>query len=747
MPNRLADATSPYLRQHQDNPVDWYPWGDEAFERARREDKPIFLSVGYSSCHWCHVMAHESFESAEVASVLNEYFVPVKLDREERPDVDEAYMAAVQLTSGRGGWPMSVFLTPDRKPFFAGTYFPKDDRSGYPGFITICRQIAVAWTHRREDLEKAAEEISGAVRQSLSQPGPEGSVAFDQAFVDGAVRQILSDFDAEHGGFGQAPKFPPHTCIDFLLDYATRTPGPSELREAALGASLVTLQRMAYGGIHDHVGGGFHRYSTDGRWLLPHFEKMLYDNALCLSNYARASVLAEGFSPDIAERFRTTAAGIVDWTMREMTSEEGVFYSALDADSEGEEGKFYVWTEAEVRQVLGQHADVFLAAFNFTPEGNFRDEATGHASGTNIPHLSDEPTRDFEPHLEALRQAREARIRPGLDDKALTSWNGLMIGALAEVGLLAVAGRAAEVFLRVEAGLGHLPQQISPGQGAGRASGEAFLDGYAYLADALFRLAAIAEAFEQEGEPVEMPRSAADYRAQAERLGREMVERFYDPEAGGFFSSGDRHEVLFGRSKPAFDQPQPSGNAVALRVLLEMGDEVRARQTLSAMLGWMERVPSATEALFEAALPLMEMGQGAAPEATPEAEPAPPIEKPKPLTVGARLSPAEIEAGSDGYGSVEVVLSIPEGLHVNSNQPPARWLTATAVEVNPVKSEVSYPSAAGDRYEGEVRIPIRLQLPPGESGADFEVRVTYQACTESECQLPETKTFGGVIYR
>ncbi|AIE87523.1 DUF255 domain-containing protein [Fimbriimonas ginsengisoli] len=732
MPNRLANASSPYLRQHRDNPVDWYPWGEEAFARARDENKPIFLSVGYSSCHWCHVMAHESFEDEEVAAILNQEFISIKLDREERPDVDEAYMAAVQLTSGRGGWPMSVFLTPDRKPFFAGTYFPKLDRGNYPGFLSLTRQIAQAWRQRRTDLEKAASEISKAVSETLGKAPPATFSIFDQAFVDSAVRKVLSEYDGERGGFGNAPKFPPHTTIEFLMAYATSTVGPVELREGALGAALVTLQRMSYGGIHDHVGGGFHRYSTDGRWLLPHFEKMLYDNALLLANFGRASVIAEGIAPELAERFRASAAGIADWLMREMMAPDGTFYSALDADSEGEEGKFYVWTEDEVRQVLGAHADEFLTAYNFKPEGNYKDEATGQFTGTNIPHLTGEPSRDFDPHLQALRQARETRVKPGLDDKALTSWNGLVIGAFAEIGLLTVAAQTAEAFLAAEARLGHLPHQIVGGE----PSGEGFLDDYAVFTEALLRLSMVADAFHAAGEPVELPRPAAAYLDEAERLAKELIAKFYDEGAGGFFGTSDHHEILFGRAKPVLDQPSPSGNAIGLGILVALGDEARARQTLATMLGWMERAPSATEAMYYAALPML--------EAVSEA----PVEAAKPLVpakVEVKLVRSEIVAGADGFGHGEIRIAIPDGLHLNSDNPPARWLTPTKVEIRPASATVSYPAAVDDRYVGEISIPFQVELPRGKSDAEFEVRVSFQACTETECQLAEERVFGAVV--
>jgi len=742
VPNRLAQESSPYLRQHQNNPVDWFPWGDEAFAKAAAEDKPIFLSVGYSSCHWCHVMVHESFEDAEVANLLNLHFVSIKVDREERPDVDEVYMTAVQLTSGRGGWPMSAFLTPDRRPFFSGTYFPKEDRQGHPGFLTVLRQIVQAWATRREDLERGADQVADLLRQTRSKQPPETTDRFDQGFLDKVVADILQDFDPESGGFGPAPKFPPHTGIELLLTYATATAGPIEIREAAIEAAMITLQRMVFGGIHDHVGGGFHRYSTDAEWVLPHFEKMLYDNALMLGNLARASQIADKVMPELGERFRAAAAGIVDWLGREMRSPEGLFFSALDADSEGEEGKHYVWREAEVREILGARADAFLLAYNFSPEGNFADEATHQKTGQNIPFLTADHGGAFDEDLEALLFRRDSRVRPGLDDKAIVAGNGLAMIAFSEVGLVPMAAATAEVILAAEAEHGRLPHQITKSV----PSGDAFLDDYACFTDALFRIAGIAEAFEAEGEPFALPRPWESYREEATRLAEEMIARFYDASSGGFFLTAEGGEDLFGRSKPVFDQPVPSGNAVALRVLLGLGDAARAAQTVGGLMGWMARAPQATESLIGAALDFA-LGFGPEQEMMLESE----IEvavTPVPVPVSevrVQLSSREIVAGSDGKGSVEVILTVPEGLHLNSNEPPARWLVPTRVEVRPLKASVSYPVAVNDRFEDVVKIGVAIELPKGERAVEFELKVSYQACTDSECQAPVEKMFDGVL--
>jgi uncharacterized protein len=729
MPNRLAESTSPYLLQHQNNPVDWYPWGDEAFEKAKTEDKPVFLSVGYSSCHWCHVMEHESFEDEEVARILNERFVSVKVDREERPDVDEAYMTAVQLSSGRGGWPMSVFMTPDKKPFFAGTYFPKTDRGKYPGFITVITQIAEGWRSKRTDFLQAADEFEKALQETMQRQPPQTFSQLNWSLIDEAVQALAGDFDREHGGFGQAPKFPPHTAIDFLLAYATLPEAEERLRGAALSMVYATLQHMALGGVHDHVGGGFHRYSTDQRWLLPHFEKMLYDNALMLANYSFAARLIMNHDPGLGAFLARIAAGIVAWLDREMTAPEGYFYSALDADTEGEEGKFYVWTEDEVREVLGERAAAFTQTYGFAEGGNFEEEATGHKTGANIPHLQTDDGGAHAEDLAALLEARNRRTRPGLDDKGLTAWNGLMIRALAEAGELERAERAAKAILKAEIDHGVLPHQIAKGQ----PSGEAFLDGYAAFTLGLLALAEV----EEEGSP-----GQEEWLREASRLAQEMIEKFYDGERHGFFFSSENHEMLFGRNKPVFDHPIPSANAMAVRCLLRFSAFEPAEQSLQSFIGWMERAPQATEGLLLATLELF-MGKG---EARPAPDEEPTVAAPA-GEVSVNLERREIQVDAEGKGEAVVVIEIPPGLHLNSSAPPARWLTPTRLEVQPLRAVVGYPEGTDDRYEGTLQIPVTLELPAGESGAEFEIKVSYQACTETECQAPAEKTLSGVLYR
>jgi uncharacterized protein YyaL (SSP411 family) len=580
MPNRLARETSPYLLQHAENPVNWYAWSEEAFEQARERDLPVFLSIGYSSCHWCHVMAHESFESGEVAEVLNRDFISVKVDREERPDVDEAYMAATQLYSGRGGWPMSVFLTPDKKPFFAATYFPRET------FLHVLSQVTEAWTTRRRELQAAGDEFARSLAAVMGRDMPAAADSFLDEAPHHAVQFHASEFDQTHGGFGDKPKFPPHTAIEFLVTYALWEEARQELRDAALAMTLLTLERMCMGGIHDLVGGGFHRYSTDERWLLPHFEKMLYDNALMLGNLAWGIRIATELHPELAGLLMQAAERLTEWLVREMRSPDGLFFSAQDADVEGEEGKHYVWTSAEIGQVLGTDATAAMELFGVRAEGNFHDEASGELTGANVLHLSTLSTESVEGYLDRLLEVRLRRPAPGTDHKALVSWNGLLIAALCEVGALELAQQAAEAVLSAESALGHLPHQIVNGQ----ASGLGFLDDYAALCFGLLALA------EEDG--------GGRWRGEAVRIADQMVRLFFDHERGGFFGTSEMHEHLFGRTKPVFDQPVPSGNSLAIRCLIRLERREEAERSLRAVSGMMEHAPGGCEGLYTALLEL-----------------------------------------------------------------------------------------------------------------------------------------------
>jgi len=728
--NRLASSTSPYLLQHKDNPVDWFPWGEEAFAKAESQDKPVFLSVGYSSCHWCHVMEHESFEDAEIAKLLNENFISVKVDREERPDVDEAYMLAVQLSAGRGGWPMSIFLTPQKKPFFAGTYFPKDDRGQFTGFRTILRQIANGWKSKKSDFTKAADEFTKALKHAITREGPKTFSKPSPELLDQAVQNLTGEFDPEHGGFGAAPKFPPHSTLAFLMEYAALQSENEDLAKTALGMSLLTLEALALGGIHDHVGGGFHRYSTDEIWLLPHFEKMLYDNALLLGNFAKAAQITSSIDRDLSTLFAEASSGIIEWLNEEMRGENGLYYSAVDADSEGVEGKFYVWTEAEIRELLGDKADAFCQAFTVRPEGNFHDEAKGELTGENVLYQNDPASIKFENELSALKRARSLRVRPALDDKQIVSWNGLLLSGLAEAGEIESAEAIAEAILGYEKD-GELPHLIAKGD----AEGQAFLDDYAALVVGLLDLQdALDDNREASG--------TRDWGAEAERLAKKMVELFFDEERGGFFSTAAHHEQLFGRPKPVLDQPTPSGNALAVQALLRLGDLNRVRRALEHFTGWMETVPHATEAMLTATLWYL--------EAQPFAEAAVQMEPPKksaaPPEVQVSVQPKELVA-SNGNGSGVIMFDIPPGWHINSHEPPAKWLTPTSISFEPLRGSVDYPGAINDAYTGHVEVPFTVELPTGEQGADFEIRIAYQPCTEQECLLAQEKKLSAVVLR
>ncbi len=492
--NRLVFEASPYLRQHARNPVDWYPWGDEALARAAREDKPIFLSVGYATCHWCHVMEHESFEDAETAALLNAHYVCVKVDREERPDLDAAMMTATQLFTGRGGWPNSLWLTPDGKPWFCGTYFPREDRGPQrPGFKSMLTNLRAIWDTRRAEALDQAEAVVEAIVQQGALPEPAPGGLSGRALVDAALGQLAADFDPLHGGFGGAPKFPPHQALALLLDeYARRADA------ALLAMATRTLEAMAAGGIHDQLGGGFHRYSTDARWLLPHFEKMLTDNALLLAVYAEAARRTGRAD------FAAVARGIAGWALRDMRDAAGGFHTALDADSEGEEGRFYVWRPAELAALLGpEDAARFARIYGVEPDGNFREEATGERLGTNILYLP-QPLAEAAARegvdlatlarwREKLRAARDGgRIWPERDDKVLTSWNGLMIAGLARAGRLleepawiAAADEAADFCLTALRARGRLLAVWR----AGQAKLPATLDDHAFLALGLRRTA------------------------------------------------------------------------------------------------------------------------------------------------------------------------------------------------------------------------------------------------------------------
>jgi uncharacterized protein YyaL (SSP411 family) len=542
--NRLAKEKSPYLLQHAHNPVDWYPWGAEAFEKARKDDRPIFLSIGYSTCHWCHVMEHESFEDEEVAKFLNEHFVPIKVDREERPDVDQVYMAAVQAMTSHGGWPLSAWLTPDLKPFMGGTYFPKEDRFGRPGFLTILRRIDELWKTKRDELNESGNQLAEHLKKASVAEAP-GEVRLD-AVLEKAYFLVERAFEPQFGGFSRAPKFPHSTTIQFLLRHYARTG-----TKRALEMAEKSLTEMARGGIYDQLGGGFHRYSTDTQWLVPHFEKMLYDNALLAGCYVEAWQLTKN------ELYARIARETLDYVIRDMTSKEGGFYSAEDADSEKIEGKFYVWNPPQVAEVLGPDADGFMKAFDVTPRGNWEPFEESIPKKQSVLHVVEDG--DFKVQKKKLFEARSKRIRPHLDDKILTSWNALMISAMAQASQAlgeprygAAAVRAAQYLLAVHQKEGRLLRTSRQGE----AKLDAYLEDYACLAAAMLDL--YAATFD------------AAYFAQAEALVRKAIELFWDDAAGGCFTTARGHESLIARMREDYEGPIPTGNAVLALTLLKL---------------------------------------------------------------------------------------------------------------------------------------------------------------------------------
>jgi uncharacterized protein len=536
MANHLAQETSPYLLQHRDNPVDWFPWGEEALARASELDRPILLSVGYSACHWCHVMERESFEDAATAAYMNEHFVSIKVDREERPDVDALYMEAVQAMSGHGGWPMTVFCDPDGVPFYGGTYFPPDEGRGVPSFRMVMEAVVDAFENRRDELRERAPETRarlgaiGAIAPSGEAPGAE--------LLEAAVATLQAAVDMERGGFGGAPKFPPASALELLLSREITEPVER------------TLDAMMAGGIYDQIGGGFARYSVDASWLVPHFEKMLYDNALL------ARIYLHGWQALGHERYRRICEETLDWALREMRGPEGGFHSALDADSEGEEGRFYVWSPDELRAVLGDEADAVADFYGVSEAGNFEGKSVLHlAGGAPAP----EPNGLAEARR-TLYDTRSERVRPGLDDKRLTAWNALMLAALAEAGAvleredyLDAARACAEFILRdLRDDAGHLLRTYKDGEGRLNA----YLEDHAFLLEALLTL--YEATFEQR------------WFERAQVLADTLIARFGDPERGGFFSTSDDHEELIARRKEIGDHPIPSGNSAAALGLLRL---------------------------------------------------------------------------------------------------------------------------------------------------------------------------------
>ncbi len=589
-PNRLIFEKSPYLLQHAYNPVDWYPWGEEAFAKAKKENKPIFLSIGYSTCHWCHVMERESFEDIEVAKLLNDTFVCIKVDREERPDIDSIYMTVCQIMTGAGGWPLSIIMTPEKEPFFAATYIPRETLFVRLGMKELIPKIKALWTSHQDEVVGSAKHVTTLLRQIESPISSDklGKITLQEAY------QSLSDmFDGRYGGFGSAPKFPTSHQLTFLLRYWRRTG-----KEKALFMVEKTLQAMRLGGIYDHIGFGFHRYSTDARWLVPHFEKMLYDQALL------SLVYTEAYQATGKEEYGQAVSEMITYLLRDMTSPEGGFYSAEDAESESEEGKFYLWTEEQIRSTLLEgEAELLIKVFNITPDGNFKD-VTGKKTGENILHLKKNltemasdlkmPVEELQGHLEHMCQklfvARERRIHPAKDDKILTDWNGLMIAALAKAAqvfdeerYLEAAKRAGNFILEKSS---HAGGRLYHRYREGEAAVPAFLDDYALFTWGLIEL------YEASFE--------AEYLKNAIRLTEDMLKYFWDGEKGGFYFTAHDVDSVLVREKEIYNGAIPSGNAVAMLNLLRLGRmlakpqyEEKGAQMIRTFAGLVQKSPVA----------------------------------------------------------------------------------------------------------------------------------------------------------
>ncbi len=724
--NRLAGESSPYLLLHKHNPVDWYPWGPEALERARAEDKPIFLSVGYSTCYWCHVMERESFSSPAIAERMNRDFVNIKLDREERPDLDEIYMSATQILSGQGGWPNSVFLTPELKPYYAGTYFPPEDRYGRPGFPTLLRDLAEAWRSRRDDVLEQGEEMMRAMRHYLEEraapipePPPAGSVgrAFDS---------LAKRFDAAHGGFGGAPKFPSPSNLYFLAELAESRPEAARLLTA-------TLDAMARGGIYDQLGGGFHRYATDAAWRVPHFEKMLYDNGFLLELYAREH--ARTGDPQAARVVRQT----VNWLGREMTSPEGAFWSAIDAETHGHEGAFYVWSPEDLREVLGEEDAAFLApllGYEGAPffEGShyvlhLPERIEAAAARRRMP--ADQLLREIDAGRRKLFLARAERQRPATDDKVLADWNGIVIAGLAVAGRLLGepswverAARAAGFLLRtLRSPEGTLLHAWRAGQG----KVPALLGDYAFLVRGLLEL------HEATGEE--------RWLAESVRLTREQIARLRAPD-GGFYVAGESADLLF-RSKEVFDGAAPSANAIAALNLLALaertGEDGFREEAAESLRAFGQIVVSYPDAVRMLAVALRRWHGGVGGEE--EAPPAGAFGAALGLAAEAeRQVVARLTLGAereDGWRPFALALSIAEGWHINANPASAEELAATSVA--PRTGEIrgiSYPDPEPMGMVGQeevLAVYTGSVTFTGEIRGGDEVLLTYQPCDESRC--------------
>jgi uncharacterized protein len=734
--NRLANEASPYLLQHQHNPVDWYAWGDEAFERARRENKPIFLSVGYSTCYWCHVMERQSFENEAIAKVMNEHFINIKVDREERPDVDQLYMTAVQVLTHQGGWPMSVFLTPDLRPFYGGTYFPPSDAYGRPGFPTLLRAISDAYHNRKNEVEQSANQLVNILTQLAEPRRPESAMKIDETYINSLIARSTSDYDHHNGGFGSAPKFPRETLLELLLVSLRNDKSQIANHKSQI---LHTLDSLARGGIRDHLTGAFHRYSTDEKWLVPHFEIMLYDNAML------AWIYAEAFRQTNEPRYASVAEDILYFIKSEMRSEAGAFYTALDAEVDGHEGQNYLWTASEIESVLGATDAKFFNHWYGLDRGyNFADPHHGQGvADRNVLFLAPGfPSEQDESKLLNMRarllQHRRQRKQPRLDDKIITSWNALMIRAMAYGGkilnkpqYIQTAAKAADFLLK-----NHLREDgtlIRTSRGM-KLGPPGFLDDYAFLAQACLSLADAGD-------------TSHPWRERATSLMQTARDRFADEKTGGFYFSDASAKDLIIRQKGATDSPLPSGNAVAALVLLDLDQPDIASRVIETFAQQLEASAESMSSMVQAALEYVRRHGPivvAAGAASPADRPMSPEALAKTIvTLGASMaSPTQLH----------LQLTILNGFHINSHDP-AKGLIPTNVSATGIEIDsIDYPAgtersfAFADEpinvYENQVTVVLHLKSAPK---GPFRLSVSYQACDESACLPPATKTVDAAI--
>ena len=722
--NRLAQETSPYLQQHQHNPVDWYAWGEDAFEAARDQNKPIFLSVGYSTCYWCHVMERQSFENEAIAEVMNRHFINIKVDREERPDVDQLYMTAVQVMTRQGGWPMSVWLLPDLRPFFGGTYFPPADADGRPGFPSILEGLAEAYATRRTEVEATAGQLVGVLAELAGPVPADEPLTLDLNWIAAMMSRSVSDYDGQRGGFGRAPKFPRQTLLAVLLEWiAYLRDHPQEGVDVDEFARPLrhTLNAMADGGIRDHLGGAFHRYSTDAQWLVPHFEIMLYDNAMLGGIYARASVLFD------EPRFADVARGIFDFVLREMTSPEGAFYTAIDAEVDAREGLSYLWTLADLEQVLSpREASQFSLVYGLDKGPNFADPHAGEHAGDGAPthnvlYLAD-PSREGDPLIAAMRgklyQHRRTRKQPMLDTKIITSWNALMIRAMADAGralgeprYTAAATKAVDFLIA---------RHRTPDSGLyrtsrdGKARHAAFLDDYAYLADALLALGRIDEAAE---------------------VATAIVINFSDPEHGGFFFTDADARDLVVRQKVGGDSPLPAGNAVATTVCQAVGRRDEAAAAIRAFAMQMNHHGESMSAQIGATLRYVVAHGPLHVEAGPPAAGDAPASPQDTAQAAVAIEPERV-----GEAHVTLTFTVAPGHHIAAESLALHAAADTLGEIDmPPAVRRAYPYADVEQliHEGTFVVGVQLLKLP-EKGRDVEFAVEFQVCTDNAC-LPAVR--------